>query len=125
MRRADAAKALGTRDALTSGDTGPAPFANRMRLPLAVFDAMRAVWPANKPLGVRVSSTDWMEHTGEPSWTLDETVTFVRELKKRGVDWIDASTGGCIVLVQAIVFVASLLFAPKHGIVRKRALSSL
>jgi 2,4-dienoyl-CoA reductase-like NADH-dependent reductase (Old Yellow Enzyme family) len=68
--------------------------ANRMRVPLAVFDAMRAVWPASKPLGVRVSSTDWMEHTGEPSWTLDETVTFVRELKARGVDWIDASTGG-------------------------------
>lgn len=68
--------------------------ANRMRLPLAVFDAMRAVWPASKPLGVRVSSTDWMEHTGEPSWTLDETVAFARELQKRGVDWIDASTGG-------------------------------
>jgi len=68
--------------------------ANRMRFPLAVFDAMRAVWPAGKPLGVRVSSTDWMEYAGEPSWTLDETVVFARELKARGVDWIDASTGG-------------------------------
>jgi manganese/iron transport system permease protein len=37
---------------------------------------------------------------------------------------IDGSTGGCIVLVQALVFLASLLFAPKHGIVRKRAASA-
>lgn len=68
--------------------------ANRMRLPLAIFDAMRAVWPAHKPLGVRVSATDWMEHTSEPSWTPEETVAFARELKQRGVDWMDVSTGG-------------------------------
>ena len=68
--------------------------ANRMRLPLAIFDAMRAAWPAHKPLGVRVSATDWMEHAGEPSWTVEETVAFARELKQRGVDWMDVSTGG-------------------------------
>jgi NADPH2 dehydrogenase len=70
------------------------PLANRMRLPLAIFDAMRAAWPAHKPLGVRVSATDWMEHAGEPSWTVAETIAFARELKQRGVDWMDVSTGG-------------------------------
>lgn len=68
--------------------------ANRMRLPLAIFDAVRTAWPAHKPLGVRVSATDWMEHTGDPSWTPEETVAFARELKQRGVDWIDVSSGG-------------------------------
>ena len=68
--------------------------ANRMRVPLAVFDATRAVWPAHKPLGVRVSATDWLEHTGQPSWTLDDTLAFAAELKARGCDWIDVSSGG-------------------------------
>jgi NADPH2 dehydrogenase len=67
---------------------------NRMRLPLAVFDAVRAVWPAHKPLGVRVSATDWMEHSGEPSWTLSQTVEFAKALKLHGCDFIDVSSGG-------------------------------
>lgn len=67
---------------------------NRMRLPLAVFDAVRAVWPAHKPLGVRVSATDWMEHGSEPSWTLPQTVEFAKALKARGCDFIDVSSGG-------------------------------
>ncbi|MBS0317280.1 MAG: NADH:flavin oxidoreductase/NADH oxidase [Proteobacteria bacterium] len=69
--------------------------ANRMRAPLEVFDAVRAAWPVHKPLGVRVSASDWLEHEPEtPSWTLDDTVAFARELKQRGCDWIDASSGG-------------------------------
>ncbi|SHM83451.1 NADH:flavin oxidoreductase/NADH oxidase [Rhizobacter sp. OV335] len=67
---------------------------NRMRLPLAVFDAMRAVWPAHKPLGVRVSATDWMEHSGVPSWTLEQTVDYAKALKAHGCDFIDVSSGG-------------------------------
>jgi 2,4-dienoyl-CoA reductase-like NADH-dependent reductase (Old Yellow Enzyme family) len=67
---------------------------NRMRLPLAVFDAMRAVWPAHKPLGVRVSATDWMEHDGAPSWTLPQTVEFAKALKRHGCAFIDVSSGG-------------------------------
>lgn len=67
---------------------------NRMRLPLAVFDAVRAVWPQGKPLGVRVSSSDWLQASGEPSWTIDETVVLAQALKARGCDWIDASSGG-------------------------------
>jgi 2,4-dienoyl-CoA reductase-like NADH-dependent reductase (Old Yellow Enzyme family) len=63
---------------------------NRMRYPLEVFDAVRAVFPSEKPVGVKVSATDWVEG----GWDLAQTIEFVRELKKRGVDWIDASSGG-------------------------------
>jgi len=63
---------------------------NRMRFPLEVFDAVRAAFPAAKPVGVRVSSTDWVEG----GWDLAQTIEFASELKKRGVDWIDASSGG-------------------------------
>ncbi len=63
---------------------------NRMRYPLEVFDAVRAVFPAQKPVGVKVSTTDWVEG----GWDLSQTIEFAGELKKRGVDWIDASSGG-------------------------------
>jgi 2,4-dienoyl-CoA reductase-like NADH-dependent reductase (Old Yellow Enzyme family) len=63
---------------------------NRMRYPLEVFDAIRAVFPDRKPIGVKVSATDWVEG----GWDLAQTIEFARELKKRGVDWIDASSGG-------------------------------
>jgi NADPH2 dehydrogenase len=63
---------------------------NRMRYPLEVFDAIRAVFPDRKPIGVKVSATDWVEG----GWDLAQTIAFARELKKRGVDWIDASSGG-------------------------------
>jgi NADPH2 dehydrogenase len=67
---------------------------NRMRLPLAVFDAVRKVWPAHRPLGVRLSASEWLEHTGRETWTLEQTLRFAAELKTRGCDWIDASSGG-------------------------------
>lgn len=63
---------------------------NRMRFPLEVFDAVRAVFPADKPVGIRVSATDWMEN----GWNLEQTIAFATELKKRDVDWIDVSSGG-------------------------------
>src|SRR6478609_2427223 len=63
---------------------------NRMRFPLDVFDAVRAAFPAHKPVGIRVSSTDWVEG----GWDIQQTIAFAKELKKRGVDWIDASSGG-------------------------------
>jgi 2,4-dienoyl-CoA reductase-like NADH-dependent reductase (Old Yellow Enzyme family) len=63
---------------------------NRMRYPLEVFDAVRAAFPQRKPVGVRVSSTDWVEG----GWDLAQTIVFANELKKRGADWIDASSGG-------------------------------
>jgi 2,4-dienoyl-CoA reductase-like NADH-dependent reductase (Old Yellow Enzyme family) len=63
---------------------------NRMRFPLEVFDAVRAVFPERKPVGIRVSATDWIEG----GWDLPQTIAFAKELAKRGVDWIDVSSGG-------------------------------
>jgi 2,4-dienoyl-CoA reductase-like NADH-dependent reductase (Old Yellow Enzyme family) len=65
-------------------------FENRIRAPLAVFDAVRAAWPQPRPLGVRVSSVDWVEG----GWTLEETIELAKLLKARGCDWIDVSSGG-------------------------------
>ena len=62
---------------------------NRMRFPLEVFAAMRAVWPADKPLGVRISCTEWMPG----GWDIDDAVVLSHELKNLGCDWIDASSG--------------------------------
>jgi 2,4-dienoyl-CoA reductase-like NADH-dependent reductase (Old Yellow Enzyme family) len=63
---------------------------NRMRYPLEVFDAIRSVFPDRKPIGIKVSCTDWVEG----GWDLAQTIEFACELKTRGVDWIDASSGG-------------------------------
>ena len=63
---------------------------NRMRYPLELFDAVRAVFPAHKPMGVKVSATDWVEG----NWDIMQTIVLAKELKKRGVDWIDTSSGG-------------------------------
>jgi 2,4-dienoyl-CoA reductase-like NADH-dependent reductase (Old Yellow Enzyme family) len=63
---------------------------NRLRYPLEVFDAVRAAFPSNKPIGVKVSATDWVDG----GWDLAQTIELAKELKKRGVDWVDASSGG-------------------------------
>ena len=63
---------------------------NRMRYPLEVFDAVRATFPDHKPVGIKVSATDWVDG----GWDLAQTIEYARELKKRGVDWIDVSSGG-------------------------------
>jgi anthraniloyl-CoA monooxygenase len=63
--------------------------ANRLRYPLQVFAAMRAVWPAHKPMSVRISATDWVEG----GITGDDSVTIARAFKKAGVDLMDVSAG--------------------------------
>jgi NADPH2 dehydrogenase len=63
---------------------------NRLRYPLEVFEAVRAAFPEHKPVGIRVSATDWIEG----GWDLQQTIAFAKELAKRGVDWIDVSSGG-------------------------------
>jgi len=63
---------------------------NRMRFPLELFDLARTAWPANKPLGARISATDWVEG----GWNLEGSIAFARELKARGCDFLDVSTGG-------------------------------
>ncbi|HYD61143.1 MAG TPA: NADH:flavin oxidoreductase/NADH oxidase [Noviherbaspirillum sp.] len=63
---------------------------NRMRFPLEVFDAIRENFDPAKPVGVRVSATDWVEG----GWDVEQTVVFAQELKKRGCAFIDVSSGG-------------------------------
>ncbi len=70
--------------------------ANRMRLPLEVARAARAAWPAELPLVVRISASDWVEG----GWTIDDSVVLASELKAVGVDLIDCSSGGLSPLQQ-------------------------
>src|SRR5690606_32970190 len=63
---------------------------NRMRLVLEVAEAVRAVWPEDKPLLARLSVSD----NAEGGWTIEDSVALARELKARGVDAIDCSSGG-------------------------------
>lgn len=63
---------------------------NRIRFPLEVFQAVRKVWPVDKPLGIRVSATDWVDG----GWTPEETVTLAHELKALHCDFMDVSSGG-------------------------------
>lgn len=65
-------------------------FDNRLRWPLEVIAAVRAAWPAQKPLAVRLSAHDWV---GEAGVTPDEAVEIARQLKAIGVDLIDVSAG--------------------------------
>ncbi|GGA69189.1 oxidoreductase [Edaphobacter acidisoli] len=69
-------------------------FENRVRFPLEVVRAVRAIWPQHLPVFVRISATDWAPESLGASWTLPESVSFARLLKEAGVDLIDVSTGG-------------------------------
>src|SRR3989441_142465 len=63
--------------------------ANRARYPLEVFDAIRATWPAARPVSVRISATDWHEGGMEP----DEAVELAKLLRAHGCDIVDVSAG--------------------------------
>ena len=65
-------------------------FENRIRLLQQVIDAVKSVWPAENPLFVRISSTDWTEG----GWTVEDSVKLAYILKDMGVDLIDCSSGG-------------------------------
>lgn len=65
-------------------------FENRSRLLLQVVEAVQSVWPANLPLFVRLSATDWVDR----AWSLDESIQLAGLLKDLGVDLIDTSSGG-------------------------------
>ena len=62
---------------------------NRLRFPLEVFDAMRAAWPAERPLTVRLSAVDWCEDGNE----LDDAIEIARAFIAHGADAIDVSSG--------------------------------
>ncbi|MGR3569770.1 MAG: oxidoreductase, partial [Pseudooceanicola nanhaiensis] len=63
---------------------------NRMRYPLEVFRAMRAAWPEDKPMSVRISATDWV---GERGVEGEEAVEIARLFREAGVDIVDVSAG--------------------------------
>jgi len=63
---------------------------NRMRFPLEVIRAARAAWPADRPLGIRISATDWLDG----GFTLDEAVTYAKAFKNEGIDYVCVSSGG-------------------------------
>jgi NADPH2 dehydrogenase len=67
-------------------------WARRMRFPLRVVEAVREAWPAEKPLLVRISTSDWVQGGLTP----DDQVLFARELQARDVDLVDCSSGGIV-----------------------------
>jgi anthraniloyl-CoA monooxygenase len=71
------------------GDDYGGTLENRCRYPLRVFRAMRAVWPADKPMSVRISAHDWVEGGITP----DDAVQIARLFKDAGADMIDCSSG--------------------------------
>jgi 2,4-dienoyl-CoA reductase-like NADH-dependent reductase (Old Yellow Enzyme family) len=81
------------------------PFENRIRLLQEVVTAVKTVWPAENPLFVRISSTEWTEG----GWTIEESVKLASILKQMGVDLIDCSSGGNI-------FDAKVPFGPGYQI---------
>ena len=64
--------------------------ANRMRLPLEVFEAVRTAFPAERPVTLRVSGSDW----APGGWDIDQTIEFARALEARGCSAIHVSSGG-------------------------------
>jgi NADPH2 dehydrogenase len=65
---------------------------NRMRFPLEVVEAVRAVWPAAKPLGIRISATDW----ADGGFTVEEAVPYAKAFQALGVDYVCVSSGGLV-----------------------------
>lgn len=63
---------------------------NRLRFPLEVARALRALWPENLPLWVRISASDWVPG----GWDIEQSLVLASELQKIGVDVIDCSSGG-------------------------------
>ncbi len=76
----------------TRADEYGGDFENRVRWHLETAEAVRAAWPDDKPLFVRVSATDWVEG----GWTVEDSVRMAKLLAERGVDLIDVSSGGAV-----------------------------
>lgn len=74
----------------TRTDTYGGSRENRMRFALELYDECRRLWPTEKPMGVRISATDWIEG----GWTIEDSVAFAAELQARGCDYVCASSGG-------------------------------
>jgi len=74
-------------------------FDNRTRLVLDVADAVRAVWPDDRPLFVRLSASDW----ADGGWDVTQTAELSALLKQHGVDLVDVSSGGAVAEQQIMV----------------------
>jgi 2,4-dienoyl-CoA reductase-like NADH-dependent reductase (Old Yellow Enzyme family) len=88
---------------------------NRMRFPLEVFRSVREAWPVDRPIGAKISGTDF----AEGGWTPDEAVAYARELKRCGCDYVTVSGGG--VVLDAKVPVAPGYQVPYAERVRREA----
>jgi anthraniloyl-CoA monooxygenase len=73
----------------TRGDAFGGGISGRLRFPLEVLESVRAEWPADKPLSVRISATDWADE----GLTEDDLLSIARAFKQAGVDLINVSTG--------------------------------
>jgi 2,4-dienoyl-CoA reductase-like NADH-dependent reductase (Old Yellow Enzyme family) len=89
-------------------------FENRARLLFEITESLRAAWPQELPLFVRISATDWVDG----GWTPDDSVALAKELKSRGVDLVDCSSGGNI---SARIPVAPLYQVPFARRVKQEA----
>ena len=74
----------------TRNDAYGGDLAGRMRFPLQVIEAVRAAWPENLPVFVRISAVDGMDG----GWTMEDSLAFARAMKPLGVDVVDCSSGG-------------------------------
>lgn len=74
----------------TRTDSYGGDLAGRMRLTLEVVEDVRAAWPDDKPLLLRISASDWTEG----GWTPEDSVALAKEAASRGVDLVDSSSGG-------------------------------
>lgn len=90
----------------------------RMRFALEVTEAVRAVWPQDKPLFVRISSVDGVDG----GWQMEDSIELARALKARGVDVIDCSSGGISGSATAAAIPRMLGFqVPYSGRIRREA----
>lgn len=88
-------------------------FENRIRFLLEIIDAIRQVWPAELPLFLRISATEWKDG----GWTQDDSVALARIVGPRGVDLIDCSSGGNVSGVK--IPIVPMYQAPLAEYVRK------
>ncbi|WP_417493473.1 bifunctional salicylyl-CoA 5-hydroxylase/oxidoreductase [Maricaulis sp.] len=75
------------------------PVENRLRFPLEVFHAMRAVWPSDKPMAVRLSATDWL---GDDGLSDADSLAIARAFREAGADLIDVSAGQTTPLARPV-----------------------
>lgn len=86
---------------------------NRMRLALEIYDLCRGAFPAERPIGVRISATDWVEG----GWGIEDSVVLARELKAHGCDYIVTTSGG--VSLKQKIPAGPLYQLPLAAVVRK------